>query len=75
MARRLHADAFDLVTSVPSAGGRPGDHPLRQLVSGVVTGTAPRYADLLILARTDLDQRAQAADRFTATRDLTVTAC
>lgn len=40
-------------------------------MSGVVTGTADRYADLLTLNRADLDQRVQAADRVRATSDLT----
>jgi predicted amidophosphoribosyltransferase len=71
VAAALRIRSFDIVTSVPSGSGRLGDHPLRQLVAGVVTGTADRYADLLTLSRADLDQRVQAADRFRATRDLT----
>lgn len=69
LVTRLGIDRFDLITSVPSTSGRPA-HPLRSVVAEVVSGTADRYGDLLAIARTDLEQRAQAADRFRATRPL-----
>jgi hypothetical protein len=47
VAAPLNAGSFDVVTTVPSASGRPGEHPLRRLVSGVVSGTMNRYVDLL----------------------------
>lgn len=68
LVTRLQA-GFDLITSVPSTSGRPS-HPLRTVVAGVVSDSGKRYADLLALARDDLGQRVQAADRFRATRAL-----
>src|SRR5690349_19071743 len=69
LVTRLPAGGFDLITSVPSTSGRPS-HPLRTVVAGVVVNSEKRYADLLALARDDLGQRVQAADRFRATRTL-----
>jgi hypothetical protein len=65
----LGIDRFDVITTVPSTSGR-GDHPLRRVVAGIVTGSADRHEDLLIINRTDLDQRAQASDRYRASRNL-----
>lgn len=61
LINRLGIDGFDLITSVPSTSGRPS-HPLRTVVAGVVSGSEKRYADVLYLARGDLDQHVQAAD-------------
>jgi hypothetical protein len=69
LAGRLSIRRFDVITTVPSTSGRP-INPLRHLVSGVVSGSAERYRDLLGLNRTDLDQRAHAADRYHASREL-----
>ena len=69
LVTRLPVDDFDLITSVPSTSGRPS-HPLRTVVAEVVVNSQRRYADLLALARDDLGQRVQAADRFRATRAL-----
>lgn len=66
----IGVDRFDVITTVPSTSGRI-EHPLPHLVSGVVVGSDRRYRDLLVRARVDLDQRAQASDRFRATTDLT----
>lgn len=70
LVARLGIDRFDLVTSVPSTSGRQ-THPLRSVVAEVVSGTSDRHADLLAVARTDLEQREHAADRFRTTRSLT----
>lgn len=69
LATPLGIAGFDIITTVPSTSGRP-QHPLRHLVAEVVAGSAQRHEDLLALQRTDLDQRAQAADRFRATRSV-----
>jgi predicted amidophosphoribosyltransferase len=68
LVNRLGISDFDLITSVPSTSGRL-NHPLKTVVAGVVSGSGRQYADLLSLARGDLDQRAQAA-RFRATSAL-----
>jgi len=62
-------DRFDLVTSVPSTSGRQ-TQPLRSVLAEIVSGTSDRHEDLLTVARTDLEQRAHAADRFGATRSV-----
>jgi len=70
MTRRIGLPSpFDLVTTVPSTSGRPA-HPLRTVVAGIVVGSDSRHADLLAIARTDLEQRAQAPDRYRATAGL-----
>jgi predicted amidophosphoribosyltransferase len=58
---------FDAITTVPSTSGRDGEHPLNTLVSKIVAGSATRTLDTLALARSDLDPRAPAVDRFAAT--------
>ncbi len=40
------------------------------MVAGSVADTGEKHADLLAVARTDLDQREHAADRYKATRRL-----
>jgi hypothetical protein len=70
MASATGATAFDVVTSVPSTSGRMETHPLEELVSQVVDGTASRHEGLLRVHRTDLAQRDQAIDRYLATRSL-----
>ncbi len=70
MAARLGVQQFDVITTIPSTSGR-ASHPLRTVVAGIVVGSDKRHADLLTVARTDLEQRAQAADRYRATRSLT----
>lgn len=64
VAQRAGTPGFSVITSIPSTKGRPGEHPLKRLVSGLVTGTGTRYADLLE-ARGDDRGRDVAADRFT----------
>lgn len=46
VARVARVDEFSMVTSVPSAGGRP-DHPLSDIVGNIVQPTAHRYQTLL----------------------------
>lgn len=69
MTRRLGIQDFDAITTVPSTSGRTA-HPLPTVVSGVVVGSDAKYADLLELARTDLEPHTHAADRFRAKRRL-----
>jgi predicted amidophosphoribosyltransferase len=69
LTARLGIDSFDVTTSVPSTSGRK-NHPLKDVVADIVSGTEERYEDLLDLARTDLDPREDAAGRFRATRSL-----
>jgi hypothetical protein len=69
LTTHLRIDSFDLTTSVPSARGRQ-NHPLRDVVAGIVSHTEERYEDLLALARTDLPAHVHADDRFRATRSL-----
>lgn len=69
LAQPVGLDRFDILTTVPSTSGR-ADHPLRRVVSGVVSGSDRRHQDLLEVRRTDLDQRAQAEDRYAPTRDV-----
>lgn len=68
LTRRAGIPQFDLITTVPSTSGRTV-HPLRTVVTGVVVGSDKRHADLLTVAKTDL-QRAQSPDRYRATADL-----
>ncbi|MEZ0115435.1 hypothetical protein ABH920_009474 [Catenulispora sp. EB89] len=46
-AALIDSQTFDMVTIVPSASGRRGEHPLRRIVATVVAPTRDRYADLL----------------------------
>lgn len=57
------------MTSVPSTKGRI-PHPLAELAALRIAGTPNRYQDLLVVNRTDLDDRAHAVDRYRATRAL-----
>jgi len=67
----LGAPSFDVITTVPSTAGRPGHHPLEDLVANVVVGAAHRCEDLLRVQRAELPARSQAPDRYVAARDLT----
>lgn len=58
--------SFDILTSVPSTGGRSGRHPLVTLLTEVVAGSEERYGELLEVNRTDLGPRDFAPDRFVA---------
>jgi hypothetical protein len=69
-AAGIQSERFDIITSVPSASGRAGTHPVTQIVSGIVTGTAERYREVLRLIRGDIPSREVARDRFVATTDL-----
>jgi hypothetical protein len=69
LTTQLRIDRFDVTTSVPSTSGRK-NHPLKDVVADIVSGTEERYEDLLTLARADLAPREDAADRFRATRSL-----
>ncbi len=71
VARAARADAFALVTSVPSSDRRRDEHhPLRQVVGSLTAPTRKRHERLL--QRTDHDVRVHEFDarRFAATRDL-----
>ncbi|MFK0171069.1 hypothetical protein ACIQU5_19925 [Streptomyces sp. NPDC090306] len=46
VAQHCAVPGFDTVTTVPSTGGR-GDHPLRDMVAGLVDVTRDRHRDLL----------------------------
>lgn len=69
LARAVGRDEFTMITTVPSTSGR-NVHPLRDVVSRVVEGADLRYRDSLRVRRSDLDQRAQAVDRFACDSDL-----
>jgi len=69
MAGRVGGSQFDVITTVPSTSGRIGQHPLGQLVAGVVTNSSDRYQSLLAVQRTDLEQRECAVDRYAVTGD------
>ncbi len=58
------AEAFDLVTTIPSTGGR-ARHPLREIVGSLVEASASRYADLLAANPARAADRLAHADRFT----------
>lgn len=64
MARYVGATQFDLVTTVPSTGGRTGTYPLQDLVSKFVVGSGARYAPLLTLSTPAAAHRGFAAERF-----------
>lgn len=64
MARHVGAERFDLITTVPSTSGRPGTHPLDDLVSKVVVGSGDRYVPLLALGASAAAHRGFAVDRF-----------
>lgn len=70
LAHAAVTDGFDLVTFVPSAGGRTADHPLVTVVGGLVDGTGERTSDVLRLKRERPTPHRQYADRFAATCDL-----
>ncbi|WP_198541476.1 hypothetical protein [Parafrankia soli] len=67
VAQRAGTPGFSMVTPVPSTRGRPGEHPLKRLVSGIVAGTGDRYVDLLEAHGGDRG-REVATDRFTIVR-------
>lgn len=64
VAHRAGTPEFSAITSIPSTKGRPGEHPLKRLVSGIVTGTGTRYRNLLEAQGGDRG-RDVVADRFT----------
>ncbi|TWE27428.1 phosphoribosyltransferase [Prauserella muralis] len=70
LAAAAGCGGFDLVATVPSTGGRTQPHPLATLVGNVVAGTAERVREVLMLNRTDLDQRQPARDRFAVRSDV-----
>jgi predicted amidophosphoribosyltransferase len=63
LARRTGSETFDIVTSVPSTKGRT-PHPLAELAALRIVGSPDRYRDLLVVNRTDMDDRAHAVDRY-----------
>ncbi|MFL6074056.1 MAG: hypothetical protein ACJ73S_11735 [Mycobacteriales bacterium] len=67
IAALVGSQQFDIVTSVPSTSGR-SVHPLREVVSGIVTGTDVRYRDLLTRRRYDVPQHEHCSDLFGADR-------
>lgn len=58
------AEAFDVVTTVPSTGGRIR-HPLREIVAELVGATRERYVDLLAANAACPADRGVHGDRFT----------
>lgn len=70
VARAAGTDSFSLVTTVPSAAGRTGDHPLERIVGGTVGLTSHRYERVLAVA-SDIEQgRAHHDSRFRVRRSL-----
>jgi predicted amidophosphoribosyltransferase len=67
----VQQERFDLVTTVPS-GDRTRDecHPLRRIVSELVTPTRDRHERLLERSEHPTDPREFAANKFTPRRDL-----
>lgn len=63
LARRAELGTFDFVTSIPSTKGRT-PHPLVAVAAARIVNTPNRYRDLLVVNRTDLDDRAPAIDRY-----------
>ncbi len=47
LVREAASGGFSLVTTVPSGGGRTGEHPLEHMVGTVVPSTRGRYRPLL----------------------------
>jgi len=70
IARHVGIDGFDRITVVPSTSGRPGPHPLREIVAELVEITRSRYEDLLSIDNPSAGQREQSAERFKATRSV-----
>jgi predicted amidophosphoribosyltransferase len=64
MASTFGVTKFDVITTVPSSSGRLGTHPLEEIASTIVTGTAQRYEALLSLGTSEAGHRGFAADRF-----------
>jgi len=72
LASACHVSAFDMITAVPSSSsGRTGDHPLVNVVSGVVAGSQERYKRLLVPSGLDVERREFSDRRFKALGDLT----
>jgi hypothetical protein len=71
LARAAGADAFTLVTTVPSgSAARDATHPLRHIVAHVVGPTRERHARLLARSDVACEPRAFAAERFRPIRQL-----
>ena len=70
VASAAGVDSFELITTVPSTSGRTDEHPLDTLVGKIVVGSGGRVVDVHELARTELGQRTQAKDRFSASREV-----
>jgi predicted amidophosphoribosyltransferase len=71
LARVVHIDGFDLVTTVPS-GSRERDehHPLRRLVGELIAPTRTRYARLLRRSGTPVPERTVDPGKYNPTLDL-----
>jgi predicted amidophosphoribosyltransferase len=69
VAQAAHTPKFSVITSVPSTNGRVGEHPLKHLVSSIVSGSDDRYADLLEPQSTSSDREADRA-RFRTTKSV-----
>ncbi len=71
VAHAAGADAFELVTTVPSGTAtREASHPLRQIVGDVVGLTRERHASLLARSDVACEPRAFSAEKFRPTRQL-----
>jgi hypothetical protein len=68
VADAADADSFELVTTVPSTGGR-GRHPLREIVGDIVEVTKGRHADLLVANPAVPPGREVHPDRFLLLED------
>lgn len=72
-AAGVGAGRFDVITSVPSTGGREGDHPLVTMLTKVMVGSHERYSHLLAVQRPELGPREMQPDRFKAVGDVPAT--
>jgi hypothetical protein len=71
LAARVGADAFGLVTAVPSSSAeRDESHPLHDILGALVQPTAPRYARALARSDVDVPPRVVDARRFIVTREV-----
>jgi predicted amidophosphoribosyltransferase len=71
LARRVHVDGFDLVTTVPSSSQeRDEHHPLRRVVGEVIAPTRKRYQRLLMRSGTPVADRTVDAGKYSPTADL-----
>lgn len=71
MASETGVDSgFDVITTIPSTSGRDGEHPLEQLVRGIVAGSSERYRTVLAAGEATFGRRDFATERYEAVDDL-----